>query len=332
MATLLDGQVGFKKQTTFGTPVTVDRFVEVLADSTHSFDPQVIQGMGLRVDSRYPRSARRLAGTGSGEVVLKVELNAAGLGTLWELLSGTSASTLVSTGLYQQVHTPVVSVPFMPSATIQIGVPELDGSGTVVAYTYSDCVAKSFGIEAPDGDAVPVATVTFWAGALTTATALATASYTAGSLLTAADGGCTLGGSLTVATTTSLASGGTAASNIRSWSFDCDLGLGERPKIGGWQRPAVGKPSATLKIKQDFDATTAGDALIAQTSTSFTGWASDGGTSRWQLDVPSMMPDSDALGQLTDGAGSVPETSYTVLDNLSDPAWEIVVRTADSAL
>ena len=76
--TLLDGQFGFKKETTFATPVTVDRFLEVLADGTsHKPDAMPIQGEGLRVSARFDRGARLLPGRGKGEITVKAELQTA---------------------------------------------------------------------------------------------------------------------------------------------------------------------------------------------------------------------------------------------------------------
>jgi hypothetical protein len=337
MATLLDAQVGFKKQTAFGTPIVVDRFIEALADTKHSFDPMVIQGMGLRVSSRYARSARRLAGTGRGEVSLKMELTSKGLGTLLELIAGTSESTLVSGTTFQQRHRPVLATPFMPVATIQLGIPRTDASGTVDAYTYSDCAVKSFSIDVPDNENPPTLEAVFWAASVATATALASASYvTTPTLFSPTTGVTTLGGTLTAPTATALATGGTAATNIRGWTLDVDLGLVERPRVGGWQRPPVGAPKAVLKVKQDYDATTARDAMLAQALTSFsgsfTGGALSAGTERIELDIPTMAIDQDAFPDLTNGDGSIPEITYSVLDNLTDDEWYIVTRTADNAL
>ena len=84
MATLIDGQVGIKKETTYGTPVTVDRFYEVLPDSTHDFDPMRIEGEGLKVGATHKRADRAVAGVGKGELTIKVELISKSLGVLLE--------------------------------------------------------------------------------------------------------------------------------------------------------------------------------------------------------------------------------------------------------
>lgn len=337
MSTTMDGQVTWLKETTFNTPVTPSRAIEVLADSQHSFDPMAIQGQGLRVSSQYARTARRLAGTGRGEVTLKFELTSKGMGTLFEMAAGTSESTLVSASTYQQRHRPVRTVPFGLSSTIQFGVPRVDSAGTVDAYTYSGCSLKTMVIDAPDMESLPTCTLTFWAASLATATALVIASYPATpTLYTPVGGTTTLGGTLTAPTTTALATGGTTVTNVRGWTLTVDVGLDERPRLGGWQQPATGAPKATLKVKQDYDATTLRDALKAQTALSFSGSFIGGalstGTERFELDIPSMYADQDAFGQITNGDPSVPDITFMVTDNLTDAPWYIVQRTADNAL
>ena len=174
--TLLDGQFGFKKETTFGTGVTVDRFLEVLADGTsHKPDAMPIQGEGLRVNGRFDRSARLTSGRGKGEVTVKAEIFSKGFGTLWELCVGTSVSNNVSGSTYQQLHTPVITGTVYPSATVQLGTPITTSSGSVTAHTYAGCVVKSWTLEFP-ADGIPTLTVNFWAASYTSGTGLASAS------------------------------------------------------------------------------------------------------------------------------------------------------------
>lgn len=339
MATLLDGQYGMKKETTYGTPVTVDRFYEVLADSSHNFDKMPIRGEGLKVGSNGPRVDRSVAGVGKGTITVKANILSKTFGVLLEAISGTAVSTLVSASTYQQRGIATTTTPYArPSYTIQFGVPRSDASGTVDAYTYAGCVATAFEIDAPARSA-PTLSVTFWAKSLATATALATASYaTSATMFTdsASTAGATFGGALTMPTTTALVSGGTAASNIRSWTFTGDLGVNERPALGSWQQPTFGKASYSLKFAQDYDATTTRALQLAETSTSFTGYftgaALSTGTERFELAIPAMLLDDGSLGQVTAGDGSIPEPSFTVAENGTDPMWALVFRTADTAL
>ena len=316
--------------------MTVDRFYEVLADSTHSWDAQPYQGEGLRVSAAYPRAARRVAGVGAGEVTVKVELQSKGMGVLLEAICGAIASTNVSGSTYQIRGTSVLAGTTRNSYTVQLGVP--DFGGTVRPYTYAGCVATGFEIDAPDGG-VPTLSVTFWSASLATATALAAASYASSATMFASGSGnaaTTLGGTITAPTTTALESGGTSSTNIRGWTLTGDLTANERPRLGGWQRPTAGGVSTTLKIVQDYDATTVRDLVISQASTSFTGYytgaALSAGTERFGVVIPAMKVQAGAFGQLTNGEGSVPEPTFDVFDNGTDEPWYIVMRTADTAL
>jgi hypothetical protein len=242
----------------------------------------------------------------------------------------------VSGATYQQLCTSVLTATYRSSYTCQFGIPRTDG--TVDAYTYAGCVPTAFEIDAPERG-IPTISVSWWAQSLATATALATASY-ASSPTTYSDSasaaGTTFGGTITAPTSTALASGGTASSNIRSWTLSVDLGVNERPALGSWQRPTFGAPSATLKVVQDYDATTTRALQISQGATSFTGYYTganlSAGTEGFYVVIPTMKLDDGALGQLTAGEGSVPDVTFTVLDNLTDAAWYMVSRTSDTAL
>ena len=61
MTTQLDCSIGIKKETTYGTAVVVDQFLEFTSES---FDRKAtfVQGEGLRVGARVARSGRRSLG------------------------------------------------------------------------------------------------------------------------------------------------------------------------------------------------------------------------------------------------------------------------------
>lgn len=338
MSTLLDGQFGMKKETTYGTPVTVDRFYEVLSDTSHNLDPMRISGVGLRSGSAVQRSARVVAGVGKGTVTVKAEIQSKGMGVLLESICGSFAVANVAGSTYQGWGKPTRTTPFANSYTIQVGVPRLDASGTVDPYTYAGCTVQSFEIDAPERG-VPTISVTYWASSLATATSLASASYaTTPTLFTdsASAASTTFGGSITAPTATAAESGGTAATNIRAWTFSGDFGTNERPRLGGWQQPSMGAPSFSLKLTQDYDATTTRALQISQGATSFsgsfTGAALSSGTERFAVVIPAMILDDNSFGQITAGEGSVPEPTFTVVDNLTDSPWYIVTRTSDTAV
>lgn len=340
MGTLLDGQLAFKKESTFATPVTPDRFPEVLADSTHKPDAMTIQGMGLRVSSVFPRGARRLPGRGKGDLTIKAEVQSKGFGTLFELLAGTSASSNVSGATYQQWHRPILTGTVLPSATIQFGTPRSDSSGTVAAHTYAGCVCKSWELEAvADNPGFLMLTASFWAASYTSATGLASASYVSSPYTFNTVAHTTkIGGTYTVPTSTALTttSSMTTVTNVRSWKLSVDNGINERPRLGGWQVPTVGARTATLEISHDSDLATYETAYMAQTGTPFfaqmTGGSLSTGSETFELLVPSMFIDDNDFAQLTTGDGPVSSVKYQVMDNLTDAPFYLVQRTSDTTL
>lgn len=339
MGTLLDGQVGFKKESTFATGVTVTKFLEPMADgSSHKPDAMPINGNGLRVSSRFQRSARILPGRGKGDLSLKCSLQSLGFGALFELCVGTSVSTNVSGATYQQKHTPAITGTVLPSATLQFGTPRADSSGTVAAHTYAGCVVKSYELDFPLDD-IPTLSVDFWASSYTSATGLATASYSSSPTLYSTVAATTkLGGTYTVPTTTALAvtSSMTTVTNVRAWTLSVDNGINERPRLGGWQVPTVGKPTATLKITQDSDAATLETAYLAQTTNPFfaqvTGAALSTGNETFEVLVPACYITDHDFAQMTNGEGPIPSITLQASDNLTDAVFYVTQRTSDAAL
>lgn len=336
MGTPLDGQVGFVIETAWNSASVPARFLEVLADSSDNFDPMQVQGQGLRVTTRFPRGARRQAGIGQGDITVKAEAQSKAFGLLLQLCCGIATSNTVSGTTFQQLFSPALTTPFLPSATIQFGVPEVDTTGTVQPRTYKGCTVKSWTLDAPEGE-IPTLSVDFWAASYTSAQALAAASYaTAPTTYGPAATGCSLGGALTIPTTTALGTGGTSTTAIRSWTLTVDNGLKTRPGTGVWQQPVAGAPKATLKIKRDFDTTAYATAQVSQTTTSFAGWytgaALGTGTERLQVDIPQMMLSDGAFAKLSDDEPDVPELTFDVTEDGTNEGFYVTVRTADTAL
>lgn len=271
MAGSLDHQVGTVAETSFGTPVTVSRFHELLADSTHSWDPLPAQGEGLRVGAQFARAGRRVGITGRGGGELKVEAQSKGQGTLWAWAMGNGTSTLVSGSTYQQLFTTAPPAGgLFPSRTIQYGVVRTDG--TVDAYTYAGATCTGFELSVESGGLVQLSFA--WdALSLATDTALAEASYP--SLLVPfhfGQGAAVVGGTLTAPTTTALGSisGGTTTSNIRSLSLSLDNGMDvDRFVLGTRNQPRSGVREATLSMSAEYNGTTWRDALINQSTVPF---------------------------------------------------------------
>ena len=334
MATMLDHQVGWAVESTWNTPVTVTRFGEWLPGSGLDYDPNVVQGKGLRVGSQVARAGRRVALVGRGSGKLAFELSSKGFGTLLQAALGTATSTLVSGTTYQQVFTPVVSGTYLPSLTIQEGI--VKPGGTVDTYTHAGCSVTDFEIEVPDGG-IATLSVSVDSRSMATATALATASYpttptlyNSGSPITAQ---ATFGGTLTVPTTTALASvgAGTGATGIKSWTLSVANGLDtKRDTIGGRNQPVVGMRELKLKTTVEYDSATGAllrDSCIGQVGTPIvlnltTPETLSAGTAQCQLAIP--VPE--------DGKVVTTEVEWSILDNLTQTPLYLVLRTADATL
>lgn len=344
MATMLDHQLGVGIESTYNTPVTVDRFYEWLPGSGIEWDPAPIQGKGLRVGSQVARAGRRAAGIGTGSGKLNVELLSKGFGRIFKAALGTGASTLVSGTTYQQLFTPAMNGTYLDSLTIQEGI--VKPGGSVDTYTYAGCTVKSLEIDVSPGDPVKCA-IDVDAMSMATGTALATASYPSSPTLYTgalpASGQGTFGGTLTVPTSTALGSvsGGTAAVGLRSWTLsvenDADT---KREKIGGRNQPTIGEKKLKLKTVVEYDATTGTvfrDAYTAQTTMSIllavtTPEALSTGTAQLQVAIPAAAIDKGAIPQPSDGKIVTTSLEWEILDPLTAAPLYVVLRTADSAL
>ena len=343
MATMLDHQLGMKQESTWNTPVTVDRFFEWMKGSSLDWDPNVVQGKGLRVGSQIARAGRRVALVGKGSGKCSAELASKGLGILLQSCWGTATSTLVSGSTYQQLYTPVVSGTYLPSLTIQEGI--VKPGGTADSYTFAGCSIPKFTIEMPS-DGIGTIEVEVDARSLATATALATASYPttptlfAGGLPTS--GAMTAGGTLTAPTANAVGSiaGGTTVA-VKSWKLEVDNNLDlKRDVIGGRNQPVVGLRQLKLTTTVEYDATTGvtfRDALIGQSSTpillsSATAEALSTGTAQLQLAVPAAYIEKGALPEPSEGEVITTDIEWSILDPLTSTAAYMVMRTADTVL
>jgi hypothetical protein len=329
-----------KAETTHATPVTVDRFLPMLPDTTHTWNPRPVYGMGLVVGSQgIQRGDRHVMPLGQGELELKVELQSKGLGVLLGLCHPTSGSTLVSGSTYQQVFTPTRTTPFLPSATLQMGIIRTVAAGTADPHTYAGCTCTGFTIDVPD-DGVPTLAAKFDAISHSTATGLASASYATSPTLYHHDNGSTkLGGTVTVPTSSALGtSSGTAVNNVRSWSLEVDWGVDvERWNVGGRGQPPAGVVTATLNVDVEYDSQTHRDAYLAGTASAFLGnlttvEALSTGTPTIQVAIPQVYWDDGGTVPVTNGETTRQQLKGTVTFDGTNQPWYVAVRTSDSAL
>lgn len=269
--TQLDGSIGYVPEVTYGTPLTVTKFDEFLGDSTLTWDATFAQGQGLRVGSRVARSARRPAAPVKQmtSIGLHTEITSKGKGWILNAATGSVTSTQRgATSVYQHNFT-LAAGDFLPSGTIQNGVPPL-GGGNTIAHTYPGCVCQSLQINVPNSD-IPTLLATFTGREVQTGVAYAAPSYpTPQELLTFTGATINLGGTPTAPTTTALGSTTTAPTDIIDFQLTIDNGLDDGGfNMGGGgkrvRKPAIGLSPITGQITAEFDSVTLRDYYLNQT-------------------------------------------------------------------
>ena len=329
MTTPQDCSIGLAVESTYGTGVTPTRWFEFV-DESFNYSKNIKQGAGLRVGSRVARSSRRVIASAEGAGDLTVEAATRGLGLLFQLAVGVGTSTLVSAGLYQQVFT-LADVP--PSATIQVGLPDV--SGTVYAYTYTGCMVDTLTVECPNADIVRVKT-SWNAKDLTTATAYAAPSYPAASGLFSFAHGAVYSGALTAPTTVALGSAPTPVANIRSGSVELKHNLNtDRLNCGSGgrkEKPIPGVRDISGSMTVEYAGTTFRDAILNDSSLTIVKTLTNG-TDVLQIIIPDVRLDGD-LPTSNGGDLITHDVKWVGLDALpgiAHPFW-LVTRTADTAL
>ncbi|WP_115790039.1 phage tail tube protein [Arthrobacter silvisoli] len=338
MTTQLDCSLGFKKETTYGTAVTVDRFAEFTEESL-AWNPTFAQGAGMRVGSRVARSKRRVLAKQSAGGDFTVEMVHKGLGPILEALFGTATSTAVpgQAGVFQQLFTPTTTDP-LPSYTIQKGIPTI-GGGAATAMTFLGAVCSSGEFSATNSEIVKLKT-TWDAREVQPGIAYAAPSYVvAPELFHFAQGAITIGGTQTVPTTTALASGGTVAAQVEEFtvSFDNKIDEGGFNLGGGGKRsrkPVVGLAEVKGKVTAEYSDTVLRDAYLNQTplalTLTFTSSLVIGTSANPVLQIH--IPDLRLEGELPKAGGGSPvkqEIDFTVLDGLTaaSPIYVALVTT-----
>jgi hypothetical protein len=275
MTTQLDASIGLKKETTYGTGVTVDRHFEFMTESL-DYQLELIQGGGLRSGSRFPRSTRRSIGKYTAGGAFEMEAYSRGMGPIFEAAFGSGTSTVISGAAYQQLYTPGTTADPLPSYTIQKGLPRVGGASIATAdtQTFVGAQCNTLELSCEVGGILKVATE--WkAKNMGVATAYATPSYpssTNGQIFTFIHGAITIGGTVTAPTTTALATGGTAIANITAASVKLDNNLDDEGFYFGGAglrgRPSVvqyTEDSITGSFTAEYTDNVLRDAYIAQT-------------------------------------------------------------------
>jgi hypothetical protein len=208
----LSGQVGFAAESTWGTPVTVTRFLEHLEEDMN-WEPTWLDSAGIKAGQAFKRVSRTKQSRKSVSGGFNLEAPDKGLGLLLKHALGSSATAtqIASTTAYRQTHTPGMKTGL--GLTVQVGRPQTDG--TVRAFTYEGCKVTGWEFSCSDGELAKVR-VDVDGQDQSTATALATASYTAGAGIFAFNESSTftLGGTPATASGRTTITGGTALTTV----------------------------------------------------------------------------------------------------------------------
>lgn len=209
----LDAQVGFAAETTWGTAVTVTRFVEFNSE-TLEYVPTWLEPTGLRVGRKHKPASRVRVSRKAAAGQVTLEHATKGMGLLWAhaLASGVTTTTQIGvTTAYKQIHTP--GDYRGKGLTVQVGRPE-PGTGTVRPHTYSGCKVATWAFQCND-NSIPTLALTVDGRNEDTATALAVASYLSGTtVFDFSQATLKLGGTASTASGETTITGGTAVAAV----------------------------------------------------------------------------------------------------------------------
>ena len=267
-----DSSLGIKKESVYGTAVTVDRFYELTSPDGFEAKPEYKTSAGHRPGVRAPRASSSTLVKKSASGSMELEASATGLGLLLEAVFGIKTITQVptATSVWQQVHTPT-DTDYLPSYTVQTGRPML-GGGAVQAVTYKGAQCESIKFSNKPGEHLMVSTE-WLAKDWDTAVAYQAPSYPATFLpFSFIHGAIIPGGTLTKPTTTALASStGTALATVEDFEMMWANGLDSAGfNLGGGgarTRPSVvtkGELSGSMTV--EYDSNTLRDAWLNNTS------------------------------------------------------------------
>lgn len=228
----LSGQLGMKAESAWGTAVTVDRFYEILSENIQA-EPDHVESEGIRSEQRVLPSDDWVLGVKKVGGPVEFELSTLNAKLLFEHALGTYTGGTIGTITPSNLTG--------KGLTVQVGRPDVgpNNVGTVIPYTFNGGKVKSWELACAVGDIAKL-TLDMVFKDQTTATALASASYTSGlGLFAFVHGALTIAGSsvpvrsVTLKGDNGLADerffvGGTSISEplekqLREYTFDLEL-------------------------------------------------------------------------------------------------------------
>ena len=314
----IDAQFGFKTESTVGTFIAPDRFLEMdpsgesIKARTNNYTPMLL-GKGAHAMSA---NARSWASGAAGDT--KHVVTDAGFGLLFKHILGTSSAS-GSADPYTYTSVPD-TVGFQGlTATVQIGRPDV--GGTVEPFSYVGAKVQKAVLECSVGNPL-LLTVTWVAQEEDTSQALASKSFAASTVpLIFVDGGGTVNGS---------------AISITSFQITIENGIqDDRRYVGNvaGEHLQTGEQAVTGNLEYEFEGLTRHTALVAGTILNnlvltFANGANSHGLVATIADFIYLQGGEPNVS----GPGIVMESMpWKALDNGSDPLIQLDYVTADAA-
>ena len=329
MATIGSGigsWLGIKKESVFGTAVTVDRFYEFNSEGT-KYVKNTVVGQGLRNGGLVARANRRVVTTLAGEGDFEVDMQTRGMGLLLSLATGSVPTGTLANGAYTYLFT--ASDLLGDSFTTQVCVPQYGGTETY--KTLSGCKVTNFELSVGAGD---IAKAKF---------SLDSKGFTTGSSTSAVVGYTNIAtsnlfhfaqGSITDNVSTTYA-------NIKDFSLTIDNSL----KTDRYNLGSAGSKSEQIingfraisgKVTAEFTDTVLLDKFLADTTAglklTFEG-ATIGSAQKETLSItlPACKFDGDV--PMVSGPGVIDVSfGFTVYDDGTNEPFTITYKTLDSSL
>lgn len=184
-------QIGFAEETTYGTAVTVTKFVP-LVDESLTNEIERLESEGIIAGARLLRSEQWASGRKNVTGDVGLEWFQQNMAVLFEHMLGTITSSFTG-GV--GTHTASIGNLFGKSLTVQVGKPITTGA-SVIPFTYAGCKVQSWTLAVEAGEIATLG-LTLLAKSETIGTALAAASYGtgAGRPFTFVHGGVSISGS-----------------------------------------------------------------------------------------------------------------------------------------
>jgi len=317
MGTGLSSQVGFGQEVTYGTPVTVTRFVEF---DNESMTPDVAKLYTRGINQIVQRSGRVRTYIKRHSGSLALDVMNKGMGLFFKHALGTSTIAQVGvTPVYKQTHTlDTITGKRGLGLTMQRGIPSVDG----VVNPFTHAGVKIAELALSQGmDANLKMTLTLDAApTVNTATALAAASYPAASTpFSFIDLVITVGGVSQSVKTFEMAV---------KWAMDM-----ERRFAGNVRKEPLANGEAVVEgsFSKEFESLAVYNAWIGGTTASLVGtWAVAGTDDQLVITIPVLEYTGGEVG-VSSSEVVQQDVPWKALFNGTDPTVKVEIYSTDTA-